>query len=439
MNNLDKAKEDLSQEWAKIREEQQQKIDLLDENLVQLNEKASGLLGVDEEAADAIFADSDRLESHKKALQTEHTEVNNEWAKRMASKRSEVYKAIRTCPSQMQAARTVFIAAAKMATSAPAAPTAATEDPAITAKNVALLAEVQSLIDDLKELKAANGQADKEDGELHAAKKLTQEESDARKAVRTKAFDELQARIVEARKVRKVFLDKAKSATAEKAAALPPQVSKLPKVPMTTPRKVMPKVSLGPQLPPATPTGSDSFGASLGESAISFGSNPGDVTADLNRQTKKLIKQQKAVMEAKLRKKRKDYYEQPRLTGITKLLLPMAAQLIAESLANDKFNDLEKTVEPRNGDLYIYRCDTKEHVAALDKQAWRNDGVKQRDNKKALPDRVFEQTTYIASSINKEERRYILSDPQHGVQVLHYRLVISHLCITTLKQCTLKT
>ena len=160
---------------------------------------------------------------------------------------------------------------------------------------------------------------------------------------------------------------------------------------------------------------------------------------DLNRQTKKLIKQQKAVMEAKLRKKRKDYYEQPRLTGITKLLLPMAAQLIAESLANDKFNDLEKTVEPRNGDLYIYRCDTKEHVAALDKQAWRNDGVKQRDNKKALPDRVFEQTTYIASSINKEERRYILSDPQHGVQVLHYRLVISHLCITTLKQCTLKT
>ena len=194
MNNLDKAKEDLSQEWAKIREEQQQKIDLLDENLVQLNEKASGLLGVDEEAADAIFADSDRLESHKKALQTEHTEVNNEWAKRMASKRSEVYKAIRTCPSQMQAARTVFIAAAKMATSAPAAPTAATEDPAITAKNVALLAEVQSLIDDLKELKAANGQADKEDGELHAAKKLTQEESDARKAVRTKAFDELQAR-----------------------------------------------------------------------------------------------------------------------------------------------------------------------------------------------------------------------------------------------------
>ena len=104
-------------------------------------------------------------------------------------------------------------------------------------------------------------------------------------------------------------------------------------------------------------------------------------------------------------------------------------------MANDKFNDLGKELEPRNGDLYIYKCDKKETVAALDQLPWRNDGVDKRTNQK-FPNWEFEQTNYIKSKVNREERKYILTDHQHGIQVLHYRLAIIPYFI--LKQCKLK-
>ena len=433
MLNQEKEKEDLIQEWPKIRAEQQQELDPLDEKIVKLNQQASALLGEDDDAADAIFAQIEDLESEKKALAAKHTEVKSQWAQKMASKRTEHLKAAVTLPSQMAEARKTFIGVAEKTTSAPAAPTAATEDPAITAKRKALLAEVLKCMDAKSKLSAAHSQATKNDDELLATNNLKVDEYRARKAEREKALQDIAARINEARQIRKAFLEEVETAAA--CAAKPPKVFKVPEVPKTTPRKVMPAVSLGPPLPPASPTGSDSLEASLGESAISFASKIGDVTADMQRQQKNLIKAQKAFMEAKLKKKRKDYYEQPRLTGITKLTHPLMVQLISESLANDKFNDLGKELEPRNGDLYIYKCDKKETVAALDQLPWRNDGVDKRTNQK-FPNWEFEQTNYIKSKVNREERKYILTDHQHGIQVLHYRLAIIPYFI--LKQCKLK-
>ena len=423
MNNLDKAKEDLSQEWAKIREEQQQKIDSLDENLAQLNDKASALIGVDETAAEAIFADSDGLESHKKALQTEHTEVNNEWAKRMTSKRSEVYKAIRTCPSQMQAARTVFIDAAETAF-ATVAPAAATED------LEAINAEVKKLISEKNKLNAANSKEEKNDLDRLAAGNLKQEEIDARRALRKDASEKLEAKLLSTKQAKKAMLERSKSAA---KAAPPPShhVFKVPAVPITTaPRKAMPTFPIGPSRPPAP----SAPPASLGESSISSAATAGDLTADIQRQTKKLAKQETAYMKAMLKKKSKDEYEKPHRTGIAKLQLLEVAAIIAEAFANNTFNKLGKTVQPRNGDLYIYKCGAKEPVVKLDQQQWKHDGTQKRQNKKQLANRMFFQTCYIKSILNHEDKKYILSDEENGVQLLHYRLVNFHFCIQNIGQ-----
>ena len=415
MNNLDKAKEDLSQEWAKIREVQQQKIDSLDENLVQLNEKASGLLGVDEEAADAIFADSDRLESHKKALQTEHTEVNNEWAKRMASKRSEVYKAIRTCPSQMQAARTVFIDAAETAF-ATVAPAAATED------LEAINAEVKKLISEKNKLNAANSKEEKNDLDRLAAGNLKQEEIDARRALRKDASEKHEAKLLSTKQAKKAMLERSKSAA---KAAPPPShhVFKVPAVPITTaPRKAMPTFQIGPSRHPAP----SAPPASLGESSISSDPDAGDVTAALKRKEKRLAKQEVAFLNANLKKKKKDQYERPLFTGITKIRHPLVVQLISECMASNKFNTLTKPVLPRNGDVYIYQCGAKQPVIDLDQQTWKHEGTQIRRNVRTHPGREFFSTYYIKSVDNREEKKYIWSDEANGVQVLFYRLVNVH-------------
>ena len=82
-------------------------------------------MGEDYAAADAILAQADELELEKKALAAQHTEVNNQWAQKMANKRNEVFRAVKTLPSQMKEAREAFIGVAEKAFSAPAAPTAA--------------------------------------------------------------------------------------------------------------------------------------------------------------------------------------------------------------------------------------------------------------------------------------------------------------------------
>ena len=426
MINLDKEKEGLIQEWAKIRAEQQQELDPLDTKIVKLNQQASALMGEDYSAADTLLAQVEVLESQKKALAAKHTEVKSQWAQKMASKRTEHLKAAVTLPSQMAEARNAFIGVAEKTTSAPAAPKAATEDPAITAKREALLAEVRKCMDAKSELSAAQSQATKNDDELLATNNLTMDEYIARKDAREKAFEDIIGKLKDARQAQKAFLDSVKSApaTAAAAAAAPPSphVFKVPDVPKTTPRKVMPTFSLGPSMPPAPPA----TPASLGESSISSDPDAGDVTAALKRKEKRLAKQEVAFLNANLKKKKKDQYEQPLFTGITKIRHPLVVQLISECMASNKFNTLTKPVLPRNGDVYIYQCGAKQPVIDLDQQTWKHEGTQIRRNVRTHPGREFFSTYYIKSVDNREEKKYIWSDEANGVQVLFYRLVNVH-------------
>ena len=109
-------------------------------------------------------------------------------------------------------------------------------------------------------------------------------------------------------------------------------------------------------------------------------------------------------------------YDQPRLTGVTKLKLPFVDQLIQQSLVTNTFNNLDRKVDPKFGDVYIYRHGAAQHVR--DGQKWKHDGVQPRSHK--LVDRAFSQAAYIKDG-NKGDKKYVLSDPLNGVQVVHYR------------------
>ena len=216
--NLDNEKEDLYQEWAKIRAEQQQELDPFHAKTVQLNYQASALMGEDYAAADAILAQSYELELEKKALAAQHTEVNNQWAQKMAHKRNEVFRAVKTLPSQMKEAREAFLGVAEKAFSAPAAPSAATEDPVITAnKGKALTAEVRKCMHAKFQLSAAHTQAEKDDLEMLATHRLTMDEFRARKAERKMALEDITLKLMDARQALKVHLSKATAAQGQAA------------------------------------------------------------------------------------------------------------------------------------------------------------------------------------------------------------------------------
>ena len=216
--NLDNEKEDLYQEWAKIRAEQQQELDPFHAKTVQLNYQASALMGEDYAAADAILAQSYELELEKKALAAQHTEVNNQWAQKMAHKRNEVFRAVKTLPSQMKEAREAFLGVAEKAFSAPAAPSAATEDPVITAnKGKALTAEVRKCMHAKIQLSAAHRQAEKDDLEMLATHRLAMDEFRARKAERKMALEDITLKLMDARQALKVHLSKATAAQGQAA------------------------------------------------------------------------------------------------------------------------------------------------------------------------------------------------------------------------------
>jgi hypothetical protein len=94
-------------------------------------------------------------------------------------------------------------------------------------------------------------------------------------------------------------------------------------------------------------------------------------------------------------------------------------QLIKQSLATDTFNNPNRPVDPKFGDVYIYRCGAAGRVCALDRQKWKHDGVLYRSHKQ-VPDREFHQATYI-KSLNHDEKKLVLTDSLNGVKVLHYR------------------
>ena len=167
MLNLDNNTEDLIQEWAKIRASQQQD-----------------------------------LESEKKALAAQHTEVNNQWAQKIKSQRKEVLRAAGTLPSLMVEARNAFIGVTEKASFPPAA---ATDDPVITAKGKALKAEVQKCMDAKRKLNAAHSQAAKVDSELLETNKLAMDEFLAREAERAKACEDLTVKLKDARQAQRAF------------------------------------------------------------------------------------------------------------------------------------------------------------------------------------------------------------------------------------------
>ena len=175
-------------------------------------------MGEDYAAADAILAQSYELELEKKALAAQHTEVNNQWAQKMAHKRNEVFRAVKTLPSQMKEAREAFLGVAEKAFSAPAAPSAATEDPVITAnKGKALTAEVRKCMHAKFQLSAAHTQAEKDDLEMLATHRLTMDEFRARKAERKMALEDITLKLMDARQALKVHLSKATAAQGQAA------------------------------------------------------------------------------------------------------------------------------------------------------------------------------------------------------------------------------
>ena len=114
-----------------------------------------------------------------------------------------------------------------------------------------------------------------------------------------------------------------------------------------------------------------------------------------------------------------DNYDPPVLTGVTKLKLPFANRLIQQSLATNTFNNLDRHVDPKFGDVYIYKCGKAHLVSARDGQNWKHDGVYPRRHY-LVPNREFSQAAYIKED-NKDDKKYVLSDPLNGVHVVHYR------------------
>ena len=107
---------------------------------------------------------------------------------------------------------------AEKAFSAPAAPSAATEDPVITAnKGKALTAEVRKCMHAKFQLSAAHTQAEKDDLEMLATHRLTMDEFRARKAERKMALEDITLKLMDARQALKVHLSKATAAQGQAA------------------------------------------------------------------------------------------------------------------------------------------------------------------------------------------------------------------------------
>jgi hypothetical protein len=101
---------------------------------------------------------------------------------------------------------------------------------------------------------------------------------------------------------------------------------------------------------------------------------------------------------------------------VAKLLLPAVDQLIKQSLATDTFNNPNRPVDPKFGEVYIYRCGEAEPVCVGDLQQWKHDGFYLRSNRQ-MPGHHFQQEDYI----NHDVKKVVLTDPLNCVKVLHYR------------------
>jgi hypothetical protein len=132
----------------------------------------------------------------------------------------------------------------------------------------------------------------------------------------------------------------------------------------------------------------------------------------------------KEIREPAKKKRRSDNFEQPICTGLTKLNLQQVGKLIQDCLNKDTFNNIAKPVDPQIGDLYIYRCETKEPVHALDKANWRYTHRQPRQDKSLFQGRTFYQSTFARSSGDRSQKKIILFDEDQGLVVVHYRTAI---------------
>ena len=129
----------------------------------------------------------------------------------------------------------------------------------------------------------------------------------------------------------------------------------------------------------------------------------------------------KEICEPAKKKRRSDNFDQPICTGLRQLNLRQLAKLIQDCLNKDNFNNIAKPVDPQIGDLYIYRCETKEPVHALDKANWRYKHRTARQDKSIFHGRTFYQSIFERSSGDMGQKKVVLFDKDQGLVVVHYR------------------
>jgi hypothetical protein len=196
-------------------------------------------------------------------------------------------------------------------------------------------------------------------------------------------------------------------------------------------QKANPKASSTPSAPvapfpaPSTaPSQSTSTAPSTAPAASSishsFISNTSGGIVDRSMQKKKQTKQQREILEAAQKKKRRDYYDQPFLTDVPKIQLKVMGKMLKDCLDRNTFNNLAKPVDPKIGDLYIYKCGAIPPVHAIDSTNWKHSHTDTRTNQLHFPGRILDQITYIRRD-DLPQKKVILFDSLRGLVVVHYR------------------
>jgi hypothetical protein len=117
---------------------------------------------------------------------------------------------------------------------------------------------------------------------------------------------------------------------------------------------------------------------------------------------------------------REDHFDQPFLTGVPKIQLKVMGKMLKDCLDRNTFNNLAKPVDPKIGDLYIYKCGAIPPVHAIDSTNWKHSHTDTRKNQIHFPGRILDQITYVRRD-DLAQKKVILFDSLRGLVVVHYR------------------
>lgn len=394
-------------------------------------------------AFDALLEEESTCQAELDKLVQAHQKIKLEVAAKCRAKLEEYVTLSHRLTPEIQEARNNFISSV---TSAWATPTPAPDSntgAASSSKRTELFNNIRKVESEVRQLTATHAKSEEEDYAKYIGGTMSQDQYDTRQAERSSALKDAKDEVARAKQAFQEF-----SQSAKQVAPPPTALGKLNLAPrkVSVPAKPLPKApamaapaparrgpsaapSRGPstaasrphQPAPAPPARSDSLGLSGIALDASAAGSQGNVTLDVQRQLKLLEKQKRLFLEAQQRKKRKDYYEEPHLTGLSKLRMVTVAELYQEMESTDNYNSLHKPVDPRNGDLYIYKAGSRDPVLLLDNQPWKHDGLDIRKCEKLFPGRKFEQATFIKSDADKDTKKIVLSDNINGIQIVHYR------------------